>query len=447
MIATVYRNAASGLPEGIKRHPCFDNTLKIYSIVSLLKSEMSRCLLRAVEEALQIRGCGMGTMANETDRNCWLLSLMTYRYGRIYFINRLEAREAEDFVRAHKSQINDISQFLQEDLKGNQIINLAVHIFVLSQKQQLVFPEELIPKFAIQAVTPQHLAVRKEDFIDRSPKDSYQERSVLYDLHDFAHMATVRLSCELYGNKYHPSLETLPLNLKQLISSPGLATELPVARSDGLVFSELLTGLFDQVSNGQSSNDDIVDEMARMLFEYYSDSRALLHPSTGKFMKAGKSLDLNELAVLTQNKSYELPASEMEKYVFVRGGPGNADMLDSIPASDRINVIARLPYHTIYYERRNTLKHRAHKQAYMLFAENLQSLDSLSKEEKTFVQTIIDNLYYQDFYHGSRKNLFESTAARLQNGRTHWSFIGALDRNVLRKVGIQNESVGFAFPC
>ena len=107
-----------------------------------------------------------------------------------------------------------------------------------------------------------------------------------------------------------------------------------------------------------------------------------------------------ELATLTQNKSYELPAAEIEQKIFTRGGSGDEDPLKMLNPSERIEFLADCNK-ALYYEKRNTLRHRAHKEAYKIVA------NSLLPSDKTFVKKIINNIDYKDFYQNSRVDLWQ----------------------------------------
>ena len=76
--------------------------------------------------------------------------------------------------------------------------------------------------------------------------------------------------------------------------------------------------------------------------------------------------------MLVQNKFYELPASEIERTMFTRGGVAGrgdrrSDELTDIPPLERLYRIAEATRSWLHFERRNTLKHRAHFFAYQLY--------------------------------------------------------------------------------
>lgn len=69
--------------------------------------------------------------------------------------------------------------------------------------------------------------------------------------------------------------------------------------------------------------------------------------------------------MLVQDKTYELPASEMEQRLFVRGGPEGDewDTLDKLDTGQRLRSIANSRA-WMHFEVRNTIKYRVHKAAF-----------------------------------------------------------------------------------
>ena len=126
-----------------------------------------------------------------------------------------------------------------------------------------------------------------------------------------------------------------------------------------------------------------------------------------------------ELATLAQNKAYELPASEIEQRVFTRGGPLNNlnDDLDPLNALQRIENLSR-SRKWMYFEVRNTLKHRAQAEAYVLVAESLKRKVMAAKDENgdsdaEVCEMVIEGLRYEDWKAGKQRiNLWDVVAKR-----------------------------------
>ena len=113
--------------------------------------------------------------------------------------------------------------------------------------------------------------------------------------------------------------------------------------------------------------------------------------------------------MLVQNKAYELTASEIEQRVFFRGRVKEGepkDELEGFDAWQRIETLAA-NRHWTYFEVRNTIKHRAHKEAYRLVAEELLA----AGEETVLCKAILDNITYEDWTRGERVNLWDMIAS------------------------------------
>jgi len=178
-----------------------------------------------------------------------------------------------------------------------------------------------------------------------------------------------------FGNKYQAGLVELDSNLTALIRSPGIMTGKGSKISDGIFFSELLTGIFtyegEDVVKQQKTHTyrSLVDIMARRLSDYLLGRCSLPHYSTKKKMNVDTPITSTQLAVLAQNKAYELPVFEIEQLLFTRGGGhgDEKDLLESMTARRRIDTLAASKRWS-YFEVRNTTKHRVHNEAYRMVA-------------------------------------------------------------------------------
>jgi len=263
--------------------------------------------------------------------------------------------------------------------------------------------------------------------------------NIAYDLHDFAHLTAAILSPTLFGSRYFLGhLGSLDHSLTQLIASPGISSGLGLKLSDGMIFSEILMGAFTDTVNehfrfhshnhiteqgtgqgekGTGKEHDyasLEDTCADLLSEYLLAQRSLIHLSTGTQMGLSRQESISpiQLAVLAQNKAYELPAAEIEQRIFTRGGPvGDArDILEKMNAVQRIEFLATTSQSWLYFEVRQTIKHRAQKSGYRKVAERwLQNLkeNKESQRERELVRKILENITYEDWYAGRRLDLWQ----------------------------------------
>ena len=307
---------------------------------------------------------------------------------------------------------DEITRFLS--CNSNAVINYAVHHWIRHSKSQVDYPRKLVPPYSISSIGPRHFAVRACDF-DTLPKEALlEETSALWDLHDFAHQTTATLSAHLFGSKYFSHLIHLPPRATTLIRSPGMRTaEKGREVSDSIIFSELFTGLFTAEAQGVISGREthsyasMVEILAIKLAEYLLGKRSLLHPSTGITLQLDRPIHAHELAVLAQNKAYELTVSEIEQRVFVHGEPAGdeRDTLDALDARERLRVIAA-NRHWMYFEVRNTLKHRAQGKSYEIVGRDMLWAPGCATEDDWLWQKILDALSYKDHRTGATLNLW-----------------------------------------
>lgn len=352
-------------------------------------------------------GVGEGTLRESLEQNSslWKAVISVQKYGVIYLLNRAEARKLYPLYLAERTLAAQIDCFLQENCNFHRVINYAVHRFINKETHELIYPPKLVPPNAISSIGFRCFAVREKDFTMTSSEALLNETSVLWDLHDFAHQATASLSPALYGSKYFSHLQFLHPRATALIRSPGFRTaEKGPKVSDGLVFSELLTGLYTaEVDNALGDSEkhtyaSLECTLATAVADYLLGKRTLLHPSTGKMLQLDSRISVPQLAVLVQNKAYELTASEMEQRVFTRGGPtgDERDMLDKMDTGQRLEALAE-SQSWMYFEVRNTIKHRAHKAAYRRVAEAYREQPSWhSPDDAKLLSAIFSALDYEN---------------------------------------------------
>lgn len=401
---------------GLPKHPFFDQEELINSLVADIKTELFSYMmkgLRIYKHELKIPDRLYCTL--ETHPLIWDLAFRSQRYGAIYWLSRQEARQNYMHVIECAQLLDEIAYFLMDSQAVSRIFNYAIHHFILSRSDALQFSNELIPKFAIYSTGANLFCVREHDFIHRALKDSFFDNNALYDLHDFAHSVTATLSPELYGSHYFNALIHLPISLQNLIKSRYYKTEKTHPFSDSLIYRELSLVLFNQINYQQKSFKQIVSQLANQLAAYLLNETALLHGSTGKWLKPNRVLTIIELATLVQNKSYELPASEIEQKIFTRCGDDGHDPLKNLRPSERIKFLANLDS-WLYFEARNTLRHRAHQEAYKIIAYTFIKKAS-SQGERILLSNIIENINYKDFYRKRRINLWQ-VILKMQNQET-----------------------------
>ena len=322
--------------------------------------------------------------------------------------------------------------------KGNGKVNMKEKWLTVTHRNRF------IPPNAVSCTGNHVVAVRAREWmlpadysLFLSPEDG---DNVAYDLHDFAHLTAAILSPTLFGSRYFLGhLGSLDHSLTQLIASPGISSGLGPKLSDGMIFSEILMGAFTdtvdehfhfhshnhiteqgtgQGEKGTGREHDyasLEDTCADLLSEYLLAQRSLVHLSTGTQMGLSKneSISTIQLAVLAQNKAYELPAAEIEQRIFTRGGPiGDArDILEKMNAVQRIEFLATTSQSWLYFEVRQTIKHRAQKSGYRKVAERwLQNLKENKQEdqrERELARKILENITYEDWYAGRRLDLWQ----------------------------------------
>lgn len=407
-------------------HPHFDDATRIQSIVKEIKDEVLSFALEACR--LILDGITPSEEPNHDllsrslsqNPSLWRAVLMAQHYGVIYFMSRADARGDSGchlLMEQHRATADAIDFFLRSPHRaaGTRAINYAVHAYITRGGLTVDSATACVPPNAISAAGPRHVVVRPADFSGREPnKDVLATKTPMWDLHDLAHLSCATLCRELYGNKYQDHLVRLPKRLTALVRSPGMRTAAGPWASDGLIFSELLTKLYtDAVAKDtqqqQLTYSGLMATLARALADYLLSERSLEHPSTGRKLQLSKPISATELAVLVQNKSYELPASEIEQRVFTRGGPAGAeeDVLGRLSARGRAAFLAQSRSWG-YFEVRNTIKHRAHKEAYRLVCEELIArVRGDDGEERELLGKVMANILYEDWRDGERVNLWD----------------------------------------
>jgi hypothetical protein len=392
-------------------HPSFDQPVRVAQIRKVVRGAVVAHVQVGV--GIFVRRHALPSSAGKTSERQLLLALQLRRYGVIYLLDRRGARAALAYAKTHAYDLSRANQIWDDSGSTDSVFNWAVHSFVRSYAGSLAVHERLVPPFGFQTLSDGRFAVRACDFLDRNLEDSWSEPKALYDLHDFSHWATATLNPSLYGNYYHGHLDKLPAHYQHLITSPNLASGSAPFFSDGFIFSDLLTHLFEEMDYWTLSCADIVEYMATRVRDYLLAIRPLFSSRLNRWLLPERRISVLELAVLAQNKSYELPASEMEQQLFTRGGASSADHLMELDILERLEEIANAGNTYLHFEKRNVTKHRAQKEAYRLTSLTLLENDSLTREEIRLLAEVIDNLTYSDWRAGRRVNLITRVAELL----------------------------------
>ena len=345
-----------------------------------------------------------------------------------------------------RSDANDIDRFLRlktrpdgacDSTIGRQIMNYAFFHFVNSSWLKVDTQTELIPPNALSCIGERHIAVRKQDFLRlNNPAEDilYNPDHPTYDLHDLSHLSAATLCPELYGNKYADHPVNLDNNLTALIRSPAMKTANGPLFSDGIIFSEFLTELFTveaaKITNTPDKHtyESLETTLATTLSSYLLSQTPLLHPSTQTSISLPHAITPIQLAVLAQNKAYELTASELEQRVFTRGGAAgdSRDVLDNMTAVERIEFLAENKS-WLYFEVRNTIKHRAHKAALGIAARwwvgvldsegrGGEDEDDEGRAMLGLVRRVVESVEYEDWEGKRRVDLWGIIAGMSRGG-------------------------------
>ena len=372
----------------------------IDAVVSSVKDQLYRHLLSVLRVYARIADSATNF---ENEQDLWLLSLLCKKYGVIYFISRREVFASRRRVSKQKRRLREIDELLLPSIT-NLLFNIAVHSTVRSRYRFLRHARIRLPSFYIGFESQDSWYVNRFDVGEGALK-RICEPVCLYDLHDFCHLACATINSELYGSKYFDTFQSLPRPFHSLIRDKELRSSRANRLSDGVIFSELSLRLFDQLNERLNSDREIVDRMALRLSDYLLARTSLVHPSTETEFSVERPIDPLDLAVLSQNKAYERPASEIEEYVLVRGGPTDReDPLHGQSTSEFYETLLgnkRL----LYFERRNYLRHRAQTKAYQVCAHILENQERRADMRQLLLNTR-RNLSFEDFKSRSRRNLF-----------------------------------------
>jgi sarcosine oxidase delta subunit len=346
----------------------------------------------------------------------WKAAVSVHKYGVLYLAARWECREEFQLaIESNQQLFTEINIFLSYNDNAIRAINYGVHRLVNCSTFTVDYQTRLIPPTAISAIGVSHIAVRAQDFKGDSVH-MLDNPPAIWDLHDFAHLSAASVCPDLYGSKYFAHLIELPSELTAWIRSLKMHTVDPTPRySDGVLFSELLTVLFTseieavQRAEKVHTYTSLADTLAEYVADYLMGRCELQLLTMGRMLRVKNPIHAVELATLVQNKAYELTASEIEQRVFTSGGPAGDSRheLDRLSAFERIKFISGCR-RWLYFERRNTIKHRAHRLAYQKVAERMLASEngvSITSNDRVLLSGILKSIPYQDCESNGNVNL------------------------------------------
>lgn len=263
------------------------------------------------------------------------------------------------------------------------------------------------------------------------------DTSARWDFHDLAHQTTVTLTSSLYGTKFFSDLQYLPSCATILTRSRGIRTaDKGPLFSDGLAFSELLTGVYtSEMGYGsralsQHTYASLESTLATAIAGYLLRKTSLIH-----LRKDTPAWHWEQCVSISRAGSEQnlwvacIRESEMEQRVFVRGGPEDdkRDTLDKLNTGQRLKYIANNRA-WMYFEVRNTIRHRAHKAAYRRVAESYQhSSDRLIADDVKLLHAIVKALDYTDWEIGGLPKLWVLTVKLSSLTPKSWSLRNSVD--------------------
>ena len=383
--------------------PHLDDTPKIRSIVADIRTEMESYLRAGIRHIRAHDGAPEATPRWCTDPDLpWLLAAYAHRYGVIYWIPRHEATALETTVADEAAAIDAAGEYLAATGIGNTLLDYAVSCYVRSTRRRVHEVHRYVPTNGFQPTAVDELTVLATEFTDLDPEATVKGATeARYDLHDFAHLTAARLCPALYRCHLGPDLDGLPRELVDLVAGFTAAEQPPHA--DGVVFSEILTPLFAQSPWPHLPESAVVDWLTDQVVPYLLADEVEIpggrHPT--------RPIHPLELAVLAQNKAYELPASEIEQHVFVRGGVDGHDKLAGLSSSERLRAIPTAS--RTWHEARNVLKHRAHRQAYRTVTSWYLRSQQWEPHLRELLVATLAHLDFDDYRTGARMNLFRLT--------------------------------------
>ncbi len=391
----------------------FFSTRRLHGVCLELRQEVQAHLrasladLRRSEEGARVASANAGPVLRAAEAT---------RYGAIYWMTKHEAQAARlDGTARDARLLDEYGAWFEEGGRLHVLWAGAVARFLRDSERRHVITDRFVPVEGFQPLGQGAVCVREAD------RDLLMESaglaSACLDLHDFAHQAAASLCPELYGNRFHTvAFRQLPAQLTDLVA--GFESLRTPQHADGTLFGVFLSHLFSSLVDLREPERLIVDRLAAAILPYLLGEGPLYDATRERFIYPSRSINIYELAVLAQNKAYELPASELEQLMFTRGGLDGKDDLEGLTTSERVGAISSLSGRT-FHEARNTLKHRAHALAYQYTVEEIWRRETLIQPERQLAARIFRHLRFEDHRCGIRRDLFRDAATELRDRRNH----------------------------
>ncbi len=370
--------------------PAFRITNQVMGSVRFVKSRLYENILRALPLLFWKYRIKQPNFSEQQISLTWIVACLTKKYGRIYLINRREAKQAARSLN-QRLLFDEIDKVLLEFNLPTKAINCAVFLFLEDLKNlgRLKFSSFELPQFSFLSASRDAVYVNEED-VNLFDLEMIVERDrALYDLHDFAHYCCALMNADLYGSKMFQGFDRLSFEDRDFVLSPDFLNPDSNKLTDNFLFRQISLYSFDRAFEHDLDEAGLTRAVTEDMYAYLLCERDLVHPQSGRVCRPLNPPTVSELALLAQNKCYEHSASEFEEQVFIRSGPDEEfDPLMNLPTVEFLNSSALdiLNYH----ELRNFVRHRALRNAYIKYAERLiaeRTQDShLAKIIKSFLE-------------------------------------------------------------
>lgn len=352
----------------------FNHSAAILKAICALKGE----LMEYISDALAI----LGYLTRDEDKLNWILSLLTKRYGLIYFISRYECNYIEK-LQLDYDEIESLEQRINTHNLCIRCINYAVYSFIHKKIEEgIAAPSPYrVPPFSFWTCSKGQIVLNIDDFTTHDESFFLHHEAPLFDLHDFSHWICTQLDEDLYGCKNFKHFTRLPEDLQYLIRSSNF-TDIHRKEyfTDNFVFRQLSLGIFNDLWE-KKSNHEIEAEIAERIFLYYKGEAELYHPVSNTYVKPDRPLQVNQLLTLIQNKCYELVASEMEEQLFIRGADDSNNPLLNCSLKDFVRIV-NCSDTLFYQEARNYVRHRGVSNGLLRYLDYLKKGNDRSHKEK-----------------------------------------------------------------
>ena len=378
--------------------PGFNDYDLIFNHVQGVKSKFYKHLTNAIQLYITFKKLyrNPNLPIGNNDIKLWIIGCICEIYGVIYFASRHEIEKIKEIAFNEKEKLSIIEELLKKENGYVSIMNYAIHSFFCEEIECInCTPPFDLPQYSYFFKNKKLVYVDKQRKIT-DPSAILNSTTPFYDLHDFSHYICQLLNDTLYGCKLFETFDVLPDAMKQLILDQDYENILSNPFSDNVLFRKLsLVGL-DEMYQITENEEDIEEYLSEQFVKYFSGHSNAIIPNKAR---PGMKLKVWELAVLSEHKIYEYAASEMEEHLFIRGGKDhNQDPLHGLSIFEKIDKIHDSGL--FYYEKRNYLRHRSLRRAYLKYAMIL----SHQKPNLDLAKSIVKTLKFER--HMGDPNLF-----------------------------------------